>query len=346
MKIGILYSQNKNNIENWIIACEKKSIEYEVFDLCSVDCLDRILKSDIDFFVQRPEGDLEYVKSMYDEKLYIITKILNKKVFPSYEESLIYENKKLLSYFLKVKNILHAKTDVFYYKEEAREYIENVKFPIVAKTTIGASGSGVEILKNYKQANGYIKKAFGKKGITRRFGPNPSKGNMKIWIKKSIKDPMLFVAKLNSYIRRNKSGQKNFVIFQEYIEHEFEWRVTKCGNYYYAYQKLKLFGKCSGSGIGGHDIEPPMELLDYVRHICEENNFVSMAVDILSSKDNRFRINEMQTHWGVDHDDCMFIDNKKGIYKYENGWQFIEGDFWQNDYFDMRLDVALDYFKF
>lgn len=346
MKIGILYSVDRESISNYIAACERQSVEYETVDLCSMDWLDKVRNSKVDFFIQRPEGNLEYRKSMYDERLYIITKVLNKIVFPSYEEVLIYENKKYLSYYMTAKNIPHAKTDVIYYKAEAIEFLKKTAFPIVGKTSIGAAGSGVEILRNKKQALKYVERAFRKNGITRRFGPNPNKGNVRSWFVKSIKNPVLFARKLRFYIERNNAGQRNYVIFQEYINHDFEWRITKCGDYYYAYQKLKLYDKCSGTGLpDGHEIEPPIELLDYVRQICDDNHFNSMAVDILATNDGIYRVNEMQTHWGVDHYDCMVINGKRGIYTYNNGWNFIEGEFWDNNYFDMRLAASIDFYK-
>lgn len=345
MKIGILYSKDIEGIECWKLACEKIGVSYVEIDLCSYNWMEQVEECGADFFVQRPEGTYEYLKVMYDEKLHVISNILGEVVFPSFDEVRIYENKKYLSYFLKANNILHAKTDVFYDKNEAYGYAEQSKYPFVAKTSIGAAGSGVKIIKSKKDAVKYIEKAFSKSGITVRFGPNRNKGNVATWISKAMKSPKYFMKKLKNYISRISYSQRGYVIFQEYIEHEFEWRVTKCGSYYYAYQKMKLGDKCSGTGIpDGHFINPPIELLDYVKNICDRFNFNSMAVDIFPCCE-KYYINELQTHWGVDHYDSMIVDKNQGIYKYEDGWKFVEGDFWTNNYFDIRLESAIEFYN-
>ena len=59
----------------------------------------------------------------------------------------------------------------FYSQDEAGLFLKNSNFPIVAKTNIGASGSGVEILKTKEAAFRYIEDAFSCKGITRSFLP-------------------------------------------------------------------------------------------------------------------------------------------------------------------------------
>ena len=87
-------------------------------------------------------------------------------------------------------------------------------------------------------------------------------------------------------------------------------------------------------------------VFDFVRDLCVRNKFNSMSVDLLVAPNGEFRVNELQTHWGVDDDDYMIIKRKKGIYKYDNNqWIFIEGDFWENEYFDMRLDAAVEFYK-
>lgn len=53
----------------------------------------------------------------------------------------------MLNYYLGAINIPHPQTYVFYNKNEALEYLNNSKYPIVMKSSIGASGTGVFICK-------------------------------------------------------------------------------------------------------------------------------------------------------------------------------------------------------
>ena len=119
MKIGILQNESIDSVKKWIIACEKKQIDYVVIPLFDDDWLDQVLQSNCDFFLLRPSGNLTHYKIAYDERVYIMSEILKIKIFPSFRENIIYENKKMLSYFLEAQRIPHPKTKVFYSKESA-----------------------------------------------------------------------------------------------------------------------------------------------------------------------------------------------------------------------------------
>ena len=125
------------------------SIDYDIIDLTASDWIENILENKSDLFLLRPPGMLEHYKALYDERLYVICKVLGLKTFPSYEECYIYENKRLLSYYLQAKDIAHPQTKVFYNKEKSIKFIEKTSMPIVAKTSIGGSGSGVQIIKEF-----------------------------------------------------------------------------------------------------------------------------------------------------------------------------------------------------
>jgi len=145
MKVAIIRNEDPNSSNNWGISCEKLKIEYDIIDLSSYTWLDKIKGHNYDFLLLKPPGILSHFKTLYDERVYIISKVLKYITYPSYEECIIYENKKFLSYFLQSNNIPHPRTEVFYKKEEALEFIKKCSFPIVSKTSIGASGSGVQV---------------------------------------------------------------------------------------------------------------------------------------------------------------------------------------------------------
>jgi carbamoylphosphate synthase large subunit len=62
---------------------------------------------------------------------------------------------------LKANKIPHPQTDVFYFEKEALDWLNspNVKFPIVAKTNIGASGSGVVIIETKEELQNLLQKS-------------------------------------------------------------------------------------------------------------------------------------------------------------------------------------------
>ena len=78
---------------------------------------------------------------------------LKKPIYPSFEETYIYENKRLLSYWLDINKIPHPKTRVFVKKDDVKQYLNNLStkdFPLVLKSSIGAASTGVKILNTKK----------------------------------------------------------------------------------------------------------------------------------------------------------------------------------------------------
>lgn len=344
-KISILKNEDSTSAENWALACKRQGIKYDIIDLAASDWLENIWACKSDFFLLRPAGNLEHYKILYDERLYIICKVMGLKTYPSFEECYIYENKKLLSYYLAAKDIPHPKTRVFYSREEATAFIDKTSLPIVAKTTIGASGSGVQILRNKDKAKRYIKNAFSNKGIKRQFGPNRAIGSPGKWFLKTVKSPSYFFKRLKEYVTVYKHGQRNFVLFQEYIPHDFEWRAAKIGDSYFAHKKIKHKDKASGSkGIAY--VNPPVILLDFVKNICETNQYSFMAIDLFEDGNGGFRVNELQTIFGHVQDHIMEVDGKPGRYVFQgNQWVFEPGDFNTNKSYDLRLKTAISLYE-
>lgn len=345
MKVAILRNEDPNSSKKWQLACEKAGIAYRVIDLTGSNWLSDIAKEEYSFYLLKPSGSLEHFKNLYDERIFILTKVLGKLIFPSYKECYIYENKKLLSYFLEANNIPHPKTKVFYHKQESINHIKSTNFPIVAKTSIGASGSGVKILKTENEALKYISKAFSRKGIKRRFGPNRVTGKPSNWFIKAIKDPSYFFSKLREYFAIYKHGERDIVIFQEYIPHDFEWRAVRIGNSYFAHKKIKLGEKASGSK-GIDYVDPPKSILNFTRELCEKHNFHFMAVDLFENGKGGYLVNELQTIFGHVQDFILAVDNKPGRYQYVNNqWVFEEGDFNTNESYDLRLKTAIKFYE-
>ncbi len=342
MKIAILISIVDTSIDKWNKSCEKYRHEYKFVSIDNCDWLEQLTKFKPDFCVLRPPGTLSYAKQMYDERVYIISSVLKIPVYPSFEEVIVYENKRILSDYLKAKNIPHPKTYVFYLKDQAIKFASEARYPLVAKTNIGASGSGVKILRSKKDLISYIRRAFSK-GISRRKGPNKNSGSPKTWTKKAIFSPRYFLKKLKLYKRRSNDTQKNFLILQEYIQHDYEWRVVKIGESYFAHKKTKIGEMASGTKEKIYD-NPPLKLFDFTKEVCDSTKFYSQAVDIFESPKGGYLVNEIQTIFGQSDSYQMKVDGKIGRYVYNDGWEFEEGDFNTNESYDLRLEHAVKLF--
>ncbi len=345
-KLVILANETKGDEHLWELACKQNNqILYRIVDLTKNTWLSDIQSLPFDYLLAKPGGLTSPFKQLYDERIFILSEELNYKIFPTPKEIFIYENKRFLSFWLRAHNIPHPKTDVYYSFEEGKAHIALNKETIVAKTNIGASGSGVKILTSQEEKLNYIKSVFYGKGAPQRSGPNFEKGGL---LKRGfhyVLHPAEIKKKLNIYKTVQSNPQKGFVIFQEYIPHDFEWRVVRIGDSFFAHKKLKLGEKASGGLQKGYE-NPPLSLLSFVKEITDKHGFYSQAVDIFETPDGKYLVNEMQCIFGQSDAYQMKVDNKIGRYIYKNNsWIFEEGDFAKNACYDLRLEFVINQLK-
>lgn len=339
MKVAILRDEYPESSLKWEIACRNENIDYLAINMLRGDWLDLLYSYSPEFCVSRPPSENQQSKKVFDEKIFYIENYMPYPVFPGFLETYIYENKASLAWFLKINKIPHPQTFVSSSYDESLRFVRDAKYPIVAKTLLGASGSGVKIIESESAAKAYVRKAF-TTGIKRRFGPNRKTGSPKSWFVKAVKSPNYFVKKLHQYYERNKDIQNGVVFFQEYIFHDFEWRCVKIGESYFAYKKLKIGDQASGSNIFEYG-PPPIELLDFTKDLCEKHGFNFMAVDLFHNR-NEIYVNELQTIFGHKNPYICKVDGKPGRYIFqENKWMFEAGDFNTNESYNLRLNVAL-----
>jgi glutathione synthase/RimK-type ligase-like ATP-grasp enzyme len=324
MKLGILTEKSGTEI-SYIQACKDLHVNYEIVDFVSNDWWDNVKYADCDGFLVRASGDCEVNKRMFNERIYLIEKYLKKPVYPNYDSIMLYENKKVQSYWLKIHNMPHPETWIFYIKDEALEFLKNrSQYPIVFKPNLGAQAEGVKYVENKSQGIRIINRIFTKwlffnRGYTR-------------WrkVKRYFRVPVM------------DDRQFNFVMFQEYIHVKVEWRIIKVGQSYFGYQKL-LKGKFhSGSHRFGH-VQPPKILLEMTKKIALLGGFSSISIDIFEDQNGKYYINEMQTFWGGGQDSKMIIDGKPCRYRDINGeWLLEEGIYNQNRSCNLKVLDFLD----
>lgn len=343
MKVAILRNDFDESYLNWVKACEKKNINYSVIEIIRNNWLDKIKENEYDIYLACPPGREELFKKLYDERIYIIDKILGRFVYPSFNEISLHENKRYLSYWLKSNKISHPKTHVFYDIEEAKQFAKMANLPVVGKMNIGASGKGVKVIRDRTELKKYIEVAFSR-GLRQDWGPNLKMGGLKKRITNILKSPKRIIRKIVIYKKNYKALQKGFVILQEYVEHDYEWRVVKIGESYFGHQKVKQGDKASGTK-GINYVSPSDELLNFVREICEKNKFNTMAIDLFENPHGHYLVNEMQCIFGHVQQYICEKEGKPGRFIYKNNWVFEEGMFNTNLSYDLRLENAISLVK-
>lgn len=300
MKLGIL-TDVYEHYKLYEKSCIELNIEYVIIDALSSSWLENLQKNlDCDGYLVRPPHEFQEHNDVFMERLYFLNKELGKPIYPSYEELRLYENKRNMVSWLQIHKFPHPNTKVFIEKSEALEYIENCKYPIVIKSNIGSSATGVKIVKSKSEAKKIINNVFG------RFHPLFAIGQPQKRKKFGINIPVF------------GNVQKHTILIQEYHKIKWEWRIIKIDNSYFGHQKLLKDEFASGSGLVGW-VEPPKELLDMVRNICDKGNFNSMAVDIFETEDGKYLVNELQSIFGSYNDSQMYIDGVPGRFKYIDG---------------------------
>lgn len=330
----------------WLEACLRRQDEVEsvVIDITASDWLDRFRGREYDLVLLRPPGRTERYKQLYDERSYLLHYYSGIPVYPSLTEVFIYENKRLLSDWLSINNIPHPVTRVFFDRNEALAFAApGISFPVVAKTNIGASGNGVRFLENQKELQDYISNAFSR-GVGVRTGPKLKKGSLGGKLLRAITTPGFLKKRLGEYRASYENPQRGYVIFQEFIEHEYEWRCVRIGDSYFAHKKIARNNMSSGTLIKGYD-HVPAALLDFIRTMTDRSGLSSVSIDLFE-RDGGYLVNEVQCFFGQSDPYQMLVDSVPGRYRYiEGNWAFEAGDFASNACYDLRLEHALTLVK-
>ncbi len=310
MKLGILksYPEIDHLVESYRQACIVCNVEPVVLDLFADDWIEQIKQAHVDGVLVREKANISEYKEMYNERLWVIKHYLKIPIYPSWHELFLYENKRMYAYFFETHGVSTPKTHVFYSKKEAAAYCDKASYPIVFKTRGGAAGSGVSIVNGKSKAKRIIQSVFG------RFDPRLALG-------------YVHFTKLGGFIPVPKLGmsQRHYLIIQEYVDIETEWRIIKIGDTYAGYKRPMENGH--GSSVLMEYGFPPKSLLHLIKEIADANRFDSLSMDVLLGKDGKYYVTEMQSLFGcVSLHQCE-VDGTGGKIEYRDGdFVFVEGE--------------------
>lgn len=342
IKAAILKNEDPFDHEPWVIACEAYSsfFDYKIIDLTKFNWFCDIQNFKPDILLLKPSGKTSIFRTLYQERLEILTRDLNYQTLPTYDEVRIYENKRFFAYWASANQLPHPATWVFYSKKESVEFSKSCNFPVVTKQNIGASGNGVQIINNRKELISYINNAF-TKGVSSNTGPNLNKGKIFTRLLSKLLHPKQLINRLSTYSQIAADKQKGFVLIQQFIPHNFEWRVVRIGDSFFAHKKLKVGEKASGTLKKGYE-NPPIKLFKFVNEVTERFNFRSVAVDIFEDNADNYLINEIQCIFGQSDPYQMLVDGIPGRYRLiDEKWIFEPGDYNQNQSYNLRLEFLL-----
>jgi glutathione synthase/RimK-type ligase-like ATP-grasp enzyme len=253
-------------------ACATLGLEARVVPVDSHGWMEAVKA--VDVFVWRPKmGDPS-------EMAEIRTKIplIEAMGIPCFPNSLmlwLYDDKIRETLFLKAHGHPVPETFISFNEKEARAYLEGAAYPLIAKTHMGASASGVVRLQDRAAAMRLLKGIFRPQSLVEKvlekyhYLPRLAKGDF-------------LLARKYRYLNACPS----YIYAQEFIEADSDWRITTLGT-----DLLSVFVRrnrpddfrASGSGLW-EMVEPedlPMEACDLALEISNRHGFTSMAYDFM-----------------------------------------------------------------
>ena len=289
-------------------ACREMSVSYRLVDLAASDWVELVRGSGCDAFLASTSTLLTSLRHMFDERLRVLVEDLKYPICPSYSELWLWESKRRMRDWLVAHGVSHPRTEVFYNRDEALAFIDSADYPLVCKTDTGAAANGVFVLRSKRAASRKVREAFGR-GILPR-----------------------------EWDRRDR--QRGQILFQEFVPHDYEWRIVRIGDDFLCRCKTRVGDFASGSREIGW-ATPPMELLDFAKWVTDEGGFNSMAVDVFVSDGDderpRYLANELQCLFGAIKD-ATKRNAHTGKWRLENAnWHFEPGFFYQNACANLRV---------
>lgn len=311
--VGIVRDYMSYYVYN-IRACMDLGLPFTVVDISGPDWADVLRRQSADVWLVWPSNNVSAWKQMYDERAALAVEALGKKLIPRPDELWLLDSKRRVAHWLQARGIPHPRTWVFYEEHEALEFVEKADLPLVLKTDAGASTSGVRILRNRGAASALVRTCF-RRGLRLK--------------------------------RRDRNDRHlGSVIFQEYIDHDYEWRLVRIGRYYLCRRKQRVGDYASASGEIGW-ARPSLAMLDFVESVTDAGGFRSMAVDLFeveSAGGQVHLVNELQCVFGaIEHEAAQNSDTGRWFRDAGSGvWGFEPGYYYQNACANLRL---IDYLE-
>jgi len=270
---------------------EVNAIPFELYDIHRSDW--RQKATDLDFIVWRPMG-FPYELEECRRKFWILERYLGKLCYPTFSEALIYEDKILQYELLDQLGFPVVPTFVSHCETEALAHAASGSYPAVWKIACGSGSFGVELIKDRRSAERYIRQVFSFAG-RRTYWP--------------------FAA------------QKNEIYVQPLLPNAgYDLRILAIGNSIMGYYRTPPRGEFRASGMHAFHFAPlPVEAMDLARRVRDALGLTVVALDVLADPTERhFSIIEISMFIQIDEYFELEIDGTPGTYVFEDGeYRFV-----------------------
>lgn len=309
-RLGIVKNRAHRHTR-FVAACRELGVPFRVVDLTSSSWWDALLSAECDALAAWPDAVSTPGAKLLKDRLDLVERALAIPVTPTAGERWMYEDKVRLADWLRVHDVPHPRTWVFFDRDEADAFAASCDLPVVTKTAFGAAATGVRVLERRRDVRRAVARAFGR-GVAA-----------------SGHDP--------------RDRQWDVVLFQEHVDVVNEWRLVRIGDAYFGHPKGRSGAFHSGSGRVAWD-PPEAAHLNFLHEVTEVGGFRSMALDAFELPSGDLVVNELQTVFGASTSvDQMRVDGHAGrmVRDHAGRWRFEVGDFARNACANARiLDVV------
>lgn len=250
MRIGIHNSDGF--APRWINYCQAKGIDFKIVNAYDSDIIEQL--SDCEAFMWH-HYQASYKDVLFAKQLLFSLQQSGKKVFPDFNTGWHFDDKVGQKYLLEAIGAPLVPSYVFYAKNEALGWIKKSDFPKVFKLRGGAGSANVMLAKTKRQAEKYVRKAFGS-----GFSQYNAISNLKDrwWHYKNGKSDLIDLLKgivrivVKPTFAKLHASEKGYVYFQDFIpNNSFDIRIVVVGDKAFGIKRLcraKDF-RASGGGM-------------------------------------------------------------------------------------------------
>ncbi|QKX03911.1 hypothetical protein HN014_02980 [Aquimarina sp. TRL1] len=252
--------------------------------------------------------DIGYLYKSYIEDIIYALELSGAKVIPEYKHLRANNNKVFMELYRDSLQLTeNIKSVVFGSLKDIEMHLDTIEYPVVFKTSGGASGTGVSLVSSEKELLRKIK--------------SESPRNYKMDAKDQLR-----ALKHKGYIKESVY-RKKFVLQQFIPDLVNDWKVYFFGEKLYIFKRPILSGrgiKASGGGYDnyyyGLEAEAPPGLFDFAFDIFQKLEVPHVSIDIAYDGTNFYLIEFQSLYFGT-----AGIPYSEGYFrKMKEGWRFIE----------------------
>jgi glutathione synthase/RimK-type ligase-like ATP-grasp enzyme len=277
--------------DKWIEYCDLNNIPYKLVDCYGSNIVDQLVDSN---GLMWHWAHFDHKAALFARQLTYSVEAAGKHMFPSAATVWHFDDKVGQKYLFESIGAPLVPSYVFYDMAQALGWAENTKYPKVFKLRGGAGAENVHIVRDRRDAERFIRKAFGR-GFKVKNRWNFLKERLWHFRRDKSLKSFLNISKglvrfvISSKIQRNFPPERNYAYFQDFIpENDCDIRIIVIGKRAFAIKRMIRKGDFRASGSGDIIYDPtqiPAQCLKLAFEISENLGTQSLAYDFVFDGD-------------------------------------------------------------